>query len=99
MGGFHDKEEDLTSKAWDVKEAIRAIKDEEMDLQQGGDDEPHKWVIIWAHFCLLTQFNQPFSQLIACFFNYIYAYGVSWVGHYVTKSNMCLMQIFVQFWR
>jgi len=29
--GFHDKEEDLTSKAWDVKEANRAIKNEEMD--------------------------------------------------------------------
>ena len=28
---FHDKEEDLTLEAWDVKEAIRAIKDEEMD--------------------------------------------------------------------
>ena len=29
--GFHDKEEDLTSEAWDVREAIMAIKDEEMD--------------------------------------------------------------------
>jgi hypothetical protein len=29
--GFHDKEEDLISEAWDVREAIRAIKDEEMD--------------------------------------------------------------------
>ena len=29
--GFHDKEEDLTSEAWDVREAINAIKDEEMD--------------------------------------------------------------------
>ena len=33
------------------------------------------------------------------FFYYIYAYGVSWVGHYAMESNMCLMQIFVQFWR
>jgi len=29
--GFHDKEEDITSEAWDVRDAIRAIKDEEMD--------------------------------------------------------------------
>jgi len=29
--GFHDKEEDITSEAWDVREATRAIKDEEMD--------------------------------------------------------------------
>ena len=29
--GFHDKEEELTSEAWDVREAINAIKDEEMD--------------------------------------------------------------------
>lgn len=29
--GFHDKEEDITSKAWDVKESVRAIKDEELD--------------------------------------------------------------------
>ena len=29
--GFHEKEEDLTSEAWDVREAIRVIKDEEMD--------------------------------------------------------------------
>ena len=28
---FHDREEDLTSKAWDVRETIRAIKDEELD--------------------------------------------------------------------
>jgi len=28
---FHDKEEDITSKAWDVKESVRAIKDEEVD--------------------------------------------------------------------
>lgn len=29
--GFHDKEEEITSEAWDVREAIRAIKDEDMD--------------------------------------------------------------------
>jgi len=29
--GFHDKEEDLKSEAWNVREAIRAIKDEEID--------------------------------------------------------------------
>jgi len=29
--GFHDKEEDITSKAWDVREAFKAIKDEEPD--------------------------------------------------------------------
>ena len=29
--GFHDKEEDITSKAWDVRESVRAIKDEELD--------------------------------------------------------------------
>ena len=29
--GFHDKEKKLTSEAWDVREATRAIKDEEMD--------------------------------------------------------------------
>ncbi len=29
--GFHDKEDDLTSEAWDVREGMRAIKDEEMD--------------------------------------------------------------------
>jgi len=28
---FHDKEEDLTSESWDVREAIKTIKDEEMD--------------------------------------------------------------------
>jgi len=27
---FHDKEEDLTSEAWDFRESIRAIKDEEI---------------------------------------------------------------------
>jgi len=29
--GFHDKEEYITSEAWDVRESIRAIKDEEID--------------------------------------------------------------------
>ena len=29
--GFQDKEEDITSEAWDVRESIRAIKDEELD--------------------------------------------------------------------
>ena len=29
--GFHDKEEDITSKEWDVRESIKAIKDEEID--------------------------------------------------------------------
>ena len=29
--GFHDREEDITSEAWDVREAIKAIKDEELD--------------------------------------------------------------------
>ena len=33
------------------------------------------------------------------FFYYIYAYGVSWVGHYAMESNVYLMQIFGQFWR
>lgn len=28
---FHDREEDLISKPWNVREAIKAIKDEEMD--------------------------------------------------------------------
>jgi len=28
---FYDKEEETTSKAWDAREATRAIKDEEMD--------------------------------------------------------------------
>jgi len=28
---FHDKEEDITSEAWDVRESVRAIKDEELD--------------------------------------------------------------------
>jgi len=29
--GFHDGEEDITSKSWDVRESVRAIKDEELD--------------------------------------------------------------------
>jgi len=29
--GFHDREEELTLEAWDVREATRAIKDEEMN--------------------------------------------------------------------
>ena len=29
--GFHDKEEDITSEAWDVRESVTAIKDEELD--------------------------------------------------------------------
>jgi len=29
--GFHDREEDITSEAWDVREAIKTIKDEELD--------------------------------------------------------------------
>lgn len=29
--GFHDREEDITSEAWDVREAVKAIKDEELD--------------------------------------------------------------------
>ena len=29
--GFHDIEEDTTSKAWDVRVAIEAMKDEELD--------------------------------------------------------------------
>ena len=29
--GFHDKEEDITSESWDVRETIKAIKDEEID--------------------------------------------------------------------
>ena len=28
---FYDKEEQMTSKAWDAREATRVIKDEEMD--------------------------------------------------------------------
>lgn len=29
--GFHDREEDITSETWDVRESVRAIKDEELD--------------------------------------------------------------------
>lgn len=29
--GFHDKEEDITSEAWDVRESVRDIKYEELD--------------------------------------------------------------------
>jgi len=29
--GFHDREEDITSDAWDVREAVKAIKDDELD--------------------------------------------------------------------
>ena len=29
--GFHDGEEDITSEAWDVIEAVKAIKDDELD--------------------------------------------------------------------
>ena len=29
--GFHDKEEDITLEAWDVRESIKAIKDKELD--------------------------------------------------------------------
>ncbi len=28
---FHDREEDITSEAWDFREAVKAIKDEELD--------------------------------------------------------------------
>ena len=28
---FHDREEDITSEAWDVRESIKAIKEEELD--------------------------------------------------------------------
>jgi len=28
---FHDSEEDTTSEAWDVRVAIKAMKDEELD--------------------------------------------------------------------
>lgn len=61
---FQDREEEFTSVAWDVGEAIRAIKYEGMDKVaqrmnntfSRGDDEPHKWVIIWAHFSSLAYF-------------------------------------------
>ena len=29
--GFHDREEDIITEAWDVREAIKAIKDDELD--------------------------------------------------------------------
>lgn len=29
--GFHDSEEDTTSEAWDVRVAIKAMEDEELD--------------------------------------------------------------------
>ena len=29
--GFHDQEEDITSEAWDVREVVKAIKDDELD--------------------------------------------------------------------
>jgi len=29
--GFHDSVEDTTSEAWDVRVAIKAMKDEELD--------------------------------------------------------------------
>ena len=29
--GFHDREEDITLEAWDVREAFKAIKDDELD--------------------------------------------------------------------
>ena len=29
--GFHDQEEDIASEAWDVKEAVKEIKDDELD--------------------------------------------------------------------
>lgn len=28
--GFHDREEDIIMEAWDVREAIKVIKDEEL---------------------------------------------------------------------
>jgi len=28
---FDDREEDITSEAWDVREAVKAIKDDELD--------------------------------------------------------------------
>ena len=28
---FHDREEDITSESWDVGEAVKVIKDEELD--------------------------------------------------------------------
>ena len=29
--GFHDREEDITAEAWDVREAIKSIKDDKLD--------------------------------------------------------------------
>ena len=29
--GFHDWEEDITAEAWDMRETIKAIKDDELD--------------------------------------------------------------------
>jgi len=29
--GFHDREEDVTAEAWDMMEAVKAIKDDELD--------------------------------------------------------------------
>ena len=29
--GFHDSEEDITLEAWDMREAVKAIKDDELD--------------------------------------------------------------------
>ena len=29
--GFHDREEDITSEAWDMREVVKAIKDDELD--------------------------------------------------------------------
>lgn len=29
--GFHDQEEDITLEAWDVREVVKAIKDDAMD--------------------------------------------------------------------
>jgi len=29
--GFHDREEDITAEAWDVREVVKAIKDDELD--------------------------------------------------------------------
>ena len=28
---FHDREEDITSEAWDVRKVVKAIKDDELD--------------------------------------------------------------------
>jgi len=29
--GFHDQEEDITSKAWDMREVVKTIEDDELD--------------------------------------------------------------------